>query len=99
MNWLNKLGFYHKSQFNEEFLLGEYVKFIGNPADYTLSEEETTNFFKDLQRIDGAKSFFKATAAKDMVRFFQAQPEEQSVIRGAFARTAYILGRLKKDLS
>lgn len=98
MNWLNKLGFFHRSQFTEDFLLCEYVRFIGNPADYTLSEEETNNFFKDLQRIDGAKAFFKATAAKDMVRFFKVQPEEQPIVRGAFARTAYILGKLKKDL-
>jgi hypothetical protein len=94
---LERLGYIKKERITLDYINEEYGRLIGNPTDYSISKELDQEFYDNLRRIDGVRDYFKATAAKDMLRYFQATgAEEQSVVRGAFARTMYILGKLKE---
>lgn len=70
------------------------AKLIGDPTEYTIEKKQEEAFFNDLSRVDGVREFLKATMAKDMQRDFGATPDQRQIIRGAFARTAYIKSRL-----
>lgn len=53
--------------------------------------------FADLKGTDGLVQYLRQSAARDKDRYFGATTkEEQLVIRGAFARTMYLKGKIMK---
>ena len=95
---LNKLGYIHESEVTEEFLGLKYGEIIGDTSDYGIETKEEKDFFIDFSRIESASEFLKATAAKDMQRYFAATDEKQrDMARGAFARTVYFRAQLSKS--
>lgn len=92
--FLHKLGYLHKSELTEEFLCLELGKFVGDPTDNTIEKEQEEEVFRDLARIDGFKNYLKNTMARDMQRDFGATPDQRQMIHGAFARTAYMKGKI-----
>ena len=94
---LKRFGYIHESEITDEYTIERFKNSIGNPTEIVLSKELDKEFFEALEKIDGGREYFKATAAKDMVRFFGSQDAtEQAFIRGAFARTIYFFNRMKK---
>lgn len=80
--------------FTEEelsFMLSEM--FDGEESSF--SNKEEIRIFNEAKKIEGLVAYLKATAMKDMMRYFGAQtPQEQLIIRGSFARTNYIKSRI-----
>lgn len=95
---LNYFGYEKRKVWTEEEIISYYCKLIGNPVEYSLSKEEDELFFKNLDMVDGAREYFKATMAKDVMRYFGAKGQtEQDTVRGGFARTAYFMSKLKEQ--
>lgn len=93
---LRKFGYIHESKIDDAFVSERIISTIGNPTEYVISKDQDKEFFIALEKVDGVREYLKATAAKDMVRYFGAQDEkEQLAIRGGFARTVYLLSRLR----
>ncbi len=89
-------GYIHESELTEEFLALRLAQLVGDPTEYSISKEEDAKFFQDLSRVDNAAQMLRATAAKDMVRYFGATDDHQrGLIRGAFSRTTYWATMLK----
>ena len=92
IEWIaEKLGYVHKDN-----VLSEVVRLIGDPKSYTIEKKLEEEFFADLARIDTAEQYLRATMANDMQRYFAAPQDQQEVVRGAFARTSFLLSRLRK---
>ena len=91
---LNYFGFIHKSELTEAFLCLEIGKIIGNPSEYSIEPKQDEFLFRDLARIDGINEWLTATMARDMQRDFAGQKEQSALVHGAFARTAYIKGKI-----
>lgn len=94
---LRRLGYIHESELTEDFLCGEIARMVGDPTEYTLEKKQEDLFFKDLSRVEGVQEYLRATMARDMQRDFAATNEQRPIIRGAFARTAYLRSRLSKS--
>lgn len=94
---LNKFGFVHKSQIDEDYIIAQYTNTIGDPTQYSIDKKFDKEIFENLDKVEGIRDYLKSVAAKDMIRYFQAKDnEERLVIRGGFARTVYFLSRLRK---
>lgn len=93
---LRKLGYIHESELTEDFLCYEIAKIIGDPREYSIEKKQEDLIFADLGRIEGIAMFLNATMAKDMQRDFASTPDQRQLIRGAFARTAYLKSKLVK---
>lgn len=104
-NILRKLGFVHTSEIegyrnleSNPFTEGELsyllAKELGH-EDIDFPEKEQTKLFKALKNVDGLTEYLKFTAMNDKNRYFGATTkDEQSMIRGAFARTLYLRGKI-----
>jgi len=102
---LNKIGLVRKSiigkyrdlekePFTEQELSFMLAEILGNdPWEFNEAEEE--RMFSEAKKVDGLIEYLKTTAINDKNRYFGAStPQEQLVIRGSFARTNYIKGRI-----
>lgn len=76
-------------------LINELALLLPSPAESFISKEQEKAIGQALSEVDGFKEFLKLTMAADMRRHFSASPVEQERIKGAFARTLYILGMAK----
>lgn len=78
-----------------EELSGALARKMGVPE--TFDAEWEKKIFADLKGTDGLAAYLKNMAALDKDRYFGAgTAPEQLVIRGMFARTTYLLGRIMK---
>lgn len=91
---LNKLGYIRKDRINEDYLCQELSKYIGDPTEFSIEPEQEKKLFQELSRIYGINEYLKATMAKDMQRDFGSPQDQRQLIRGAFARTAYIKSKV-----
>ena len=84
-----------KNPFREEelsLMLAELLK----DADEDIPEEEEVRMFKELKEVEGFLEYLRRAAVKDTIRYFGAvTPQEQFVIRGAFARTNFIKSKIQ----
>lgn len=65
--------------------------------DRELDEEQEKKLFESLKHVEGIQEYLRDTLAKDMRRYFAAgTDDERAIVRGAFARTSYWLGKLAK---
>lgn len=70
---------------------------IGNIEDINLTKEGEDTILADLAGIDGILDYLRDTMSKDIKRYFAAQTEkERDIIRGAFARVAYLRAEIVK---
>lgn len=72
-------------------ILHELIEAMDNPVAAFVSREEEAEVAKALSEVEGLPDFLKQTMGADMRRYFNATPEEQKQVKGAFARTAYFL--------
>lgn len=73
-------------------LIDQIALLLPNPAESFINKEQEKAIGQALSEIEGFKEFMKLTMAADMRRHFSASPVEQERIKGAFARTLYLLG-------
>lgn len=60
-----------------------------------IDEEYEKKIFLDLKGTDGLVQYLREAAARDKDRYFGAQtPQEQLIIRGSFARTMFLVGKI-----
>lgn len=79
--------------------LNEMLEELGNLSEVTTSEETARGhdeMFAQLKDVEGFTDWLRNVMSNDVKRSFLAQPLEQAIIRGAFARTKLILGLLQK---
>jgi len=58
--------------------------------------EQTKLFFKDLSGVENIDDILKSMLKADRIRYFNAPPESQNQIKGAFNRTLYWLNEIRK---
>ncbi len=64
--------------------------------DITVDEKRDKILFKELKGVEGLVEYLRETAARDIQRYFEAATkEEQLMIRGTYARTMYLMKRIK----
>lgn len=108
INWIaEKLGYIKKDKidgfrnlstnpFSEEELSFMLATLLKDEEDF--NDEEEKKIFKRVKEVEGFVEYLRNSAHKDMVRYFGAtNPEEQLIIRGAFARTNYLKARISSD--
>jgi len=62
-----------------------------------IDTEYEKKIFADLKGTDGLVSYLREAAARDKDRYFGAStPMEQQLIRGSFARTMYLKGKIMR---
>lgn len=62
-----------------------------------IDAEYEKKIFADLKGTDGLVAYLRESAARDKDRYFGAgSPLEQMTIRGAFARTMYLKGKIMR---
>lgn len=94
---LSRFGYLHESKITENYLGKRYGELIGDVNNYGIEKEMEGELFNDLSVVNGIKEYLDATMANDMQRYFAATDEKQrDIVRGAFARTAYLKSRLNK---
>lgn len=102
---LDKLGWVRKDKvagfrdlssnpFTEEELSFMLAGLLDDATE-DLSDKVQEKMFTELQAITGLVDYLRRSANKDMVRYFGAlTPQEQLIIRGAFARTNYLKSKI-----
>lgn len=75
-----------------EDVLHELIALMDNPITAFVDKAQEVEIAKGLSEVEGLPAFLKATMGADMRRYFAASPTEQQQIKGAFARTVYLLG-------
>lgn len=71
------------------------AKKLGVQDDIT--EDYQKKIFTDLKGTDGLVRYLKECAHRDMQRYFGAATvSEQNVIRGSYARTMWLAGKIMK---
>lgn len=93
---LHKLGYTHQSEITEDYLCYELAKYIGDPNEYTIDQKLEEEFFNGLARVNYVNEYFKSMMAKDMQRDFGSADDSRQMIRGAYARTAYLKSRMRR---
>lgn len=98
---LERFGYYkHKQSFTEEEAAAIFAKSIGDVSSYVIKAKEQAELFEKLSDVEGFTDWLRATAAKDIQRYFAAEDDKvRDTVKGAAARTAYIrslLGRQKE---
>lgn len=62
-----------------------------------VEKEQEEKLFESLKHIEGLQEYLKDTANRDIQRYFgAADDKERNLTRGAFARTAYFLSRIRQ---
>lgn len=63
-----------------------------------IDDEYEKKIFKDLKGTDGLVAYLREAAARDVQRYFGAASiQEQSIIRGSFARTMYLKTKIENS--
>ena len=103
---LNKLGYVRAEVMNETIeILHDYNTCTEDELAFMLAEklgvqdnidsDYEKKIFADLKNTDGLVQYLKEAAARDKDRYFGAStPQEQLVIRGAFARTMFLKAKI-----
>jgi hypothetical protein len=91
---IRKLGYIKKEDLTEEYLCHELAKIVGDPTQSSVESDQEKKIYADLARIHGILDYLRDVMAKDMQRDFSAPVDQKQLIRGAFARTAYIKGKI-----
>jgi hypothetical protein len=93
---LKRFGYIHESELTEEYLCLEIGKLIGDTKEAVVDKKAEEVFFQDMARVDRVDEILRSIMAKDMIMDFSATGEQRPLIHGAYARTAYIHGRIMK---
>lgn len=95
---LNKFGYYkHIQKFTEEEICSMFAETIGDVSEYVIKAKDEIVLFNKLSEIEGLNDWLRATAAKDIQRYFAAEDEMvRRVVKGAVARIAYIRSKLSR---
>lgn len=72
-------------------IIAELASAVDNPLNAFVTKEEEREIAETLSTVSGLPAFLKQTMEADVRRYFNAAPEEQKMIKGAFTRTAYLL--------
>ncbi len=94
-NFLTKLGYVQRdiNDYSEDELALALANKLGVQDE--IDTEYEKKIFQDLKGTDGLVKYLREAGARDINRYFAAAtPAEQSLIRGAFARTMYLKGRI-----
>jgi len=95
---LNKFGYIKKEDLTESEIELMFAETLGDVTEYLIDKKSEIEMFKDLSSVDGYADYLRATAAKDMQRYFGAENEKQrDVVRGAMSRTIYFKTKLKGE--
>lgn len=85
-----KLGYVRIEDITYEVHLNEVCKGIGDPTEYTITEELQNDFMQSMSQIPDIDRFLDATLAADMQREFSCENDDQRhITKGAFRRTLY----------
>lgn len=83
-------------QFTVDELAGELARKLGVQDE--IDDEYEKKIFADLKGVDGLVKYLKEAGYRDIQRYFgAATPAEQLQIRGAYARTMYLAGKIMKS--
>lgn len=98
---INRLGYYkHKQTFTESEAAEIFAKSIGDVNDYNIKATKQQELFEKLTGVEGFTDWLRATAARDIQRYFAAEDEKvRDTVKGAASRTAYmrsLIGRKKE---
>lgn len=96
---LAHLGYIHKSELTEEFLLLEVSKLVNQDGLEVFPKKLEEELFRDLSLVDNFLPYLNQTMINDMQREFSGPKEQKDVVVGAYSRTAYLKGRLLKARS
>lgn len=78
-------------------ILIELVGKLENPQESEIEKKFETEVFGSLQGNDYVTQYLRETLNCDIKRYFSASTDiERSQIKGAFSRTAYLLGKIMK---
>ena len=78
-------------------ILVELVGKLENPQESTIDKKFETEVFGSLKGNEHITQYLRETLSCDVKRYFSASTDdERSQIRGAFSRTAYLLGKITK---
>lgn len=86
-----------EKEYTEEQLLSMLGRdLIG--LDIKQDDKRDQILFKELKSVEGFIEYLRETAARDIQRYFEAATkEEQLMIRGAYARTMYLMKMAKEE--
>lgn len=80
----------------DEILL-ELADVLDNPMESEIGEDLEVKTFESLKGNDSLTEYLRETLNCDMKRYFSAPTDSsRDQIKGAFSRTAYILGKITK---
>lgn len=83
------------TQYTEEELALALATKLGVQDEIDTDYEK--KIFADLKGTDGLVQYLREAAARDKDRYFGATTkEEQLIIRGAFARTMFLVGKITR---
>lgn len=86
-----------EKQEKEDELLKQLVELHDNPLEDELTQEYTKLVFKSIEDTELVLEWLRITMGQDMKRYFSASTDdERAQTKGAFARTAYIKGKIKE---
>jgi hypothetical protein len=81
----------------EQEAFEQYLGVIGNPMDVDLDKDETVRLFAELAKVDGIDDYLRDTMGEDLKRYWLAQDDlARAQVKGAYSRTMYFRGLLKK---
>ena len=81
-----------------DYILEQLVDILDNPRESEIGNKLEVETFGSLKGNDYLTEYLRKTLGCDVKRYFSASSDnERSQIRGAFSRTAYLLGKIQKQ--
>lgn len=95
---MNKIKKFLLKFYSENELAFALASKMGDLDDEEMTDKAVKLIFKDLAKVDGLPEYFRDTARKDVLRFFAAtNDKERDVVKGAYARTAFLRSQVLKS--
>src|SRR3990167_5189728 len=83
---------------NNELLEKEFLARFKEDFDIeALDSEANALVIKDLSKIEDIDGFLLTLLKADRLKYFNSVPESQSLIKGAFLRTLWLLKEIRKN--
>lgn len=87
-----------KKPYTEDEILDMFVSVMGKIYGDKVDKKQEREIFDKIMEVEGVNDYFRDTLGADIQRYYVASTrEEQLQVRGAFSRTLYLKGLLKKQ--
>lgn len=94
----NRLGYTKGNKIRGSYTEEELCVMLANLTEITddeIDKKTEEEIFSSIKKIEGFTAYLKNATMKDVQRYFGATTEdERQLIRGSFARTNYIRGKI-----